>query len=344
MKRLNKIALAALAACAALAAQPAAADVTLTMSSWVPASHPLTKDFLQGWANEAAKVTNGRVKFQMLPKAPVAPPGTFDAVHNDLVDLSYVTASYTPARFVLTKMPELPGGGPTATINSLAYSKIYWSEFRKAHEWQGVHMLGVFTHGPGQIFNSKRAVNDIADLKGLKIRTGGGVAADMGKALGVTLLFKPAPQAYELLKEGVADGVFFPLESPKSFHLEKLIHYATLFPHGFYYSAFGFFMNEDKWNALPQQDKDALETISKDYVARLAGGVWDEADREGLAAIKAANVQITYANASFEAAVMEKAQPIIQEWIKEANAKGVDGQKALDDFHAEIRQLEKSMK
>jgi len=342
MTRTMRIALA-LAAAGALA-QPAAAQTTLTMSSWVPPSHPLTSVFLVGWAKDAEKVTGGRVKFQMLPKAPVAPPGTFDAVHDDLVDLSYVTASYTPARFILTRMGELPGGGPTATINSLAYSKIHWKYFQKAGEYKGVHLLGVFSHGPGQIFNSRHAINSVDDLKGLKIRTGGGVADDMGKAFGASLIFKPAPQSYELLKEGVADGVFFPLESPKSFHLEKLIHYATIFPHGFYYSTFGFFMNEDKWNKLPQQDRAALEKISKDYVARVAGRMWDDADAQGLAAIKQADVKITYASPAFEKAMHDKAQPIIQEWIKQANAKGVDGAKALAEFHADVKQLEKTMK
>ncbi|MGA7986464.1 MAG: TRAP transporter substrate-binding protein [Burkholderiales bacterium] len=342
MTRTIRIALA-LAAAGALA-QPAAAQTTLTMSSWVPPSHPLTSVFLVGWAKDAEKVTGGRVKFQMLPKAPVAPPGTFDAVHDDLVDLSYVTASYTPARFILTRMGELPGGGPTATINSLAYSKIHWKYFQQAGEYKGVHLLGVFSHGPGQIFNSRRAINSVEDLKGLKIRTGGGVADDMGKAFGASLIFKPAPQSYELLKEGVADGVFFPLESPKSFHLEKLIHYATIFPHGFYYSTFGFFMNEDKWNKLPQQDRAALEKISKDYVARAAGKMWDDADAQGLAAIKQADVKITYASPAFEKAMHDKAQPIIQEWIKQANAKGVDGAKALAEFHADVKQLEKTMK
>ncbi|MDA8110250.1 MAG: TRAP transporter substrate-binding protein [Betaproteobacteria bacterium] len=346
MKGMHRLAVAAAVAGAfgALAVQPAAADTTLTMSSWVPPSHPLTSVFLVGWAKEAEKVTGGRVKFQMLPKAPVAPPGTFDAVHEDLVDLSYVTASYTPARFVLTRMAELPGGGPNATINSLAYSKIHWEYFQKVGEYKGVHLLGVFTHGPGQIFNSKRPINGVNDLNGLKIRTGGGVADDMGKAFGASLLFKPAPQSYELLKEGVADGVFFPLESPHSFHLEKLIHYATIFPHGFYYSSFGFFMNEDKWNKLPQQDKDALDKISKDYVARAAGKMWDDADAAGLAAIKEAGVQITYASPAFEKAMQEKAQPIIQDWIKAADVKGVDGKKALDAFHAEVRRLEQTMK
>ena len=101
-----------------VAAPPALAQTTLTMSSWVSPQHHLTSVVLQGWANEVEKVTSGRVKFQMLPKHPSAPPGTFDAVRDGLVDLSYVTASYTPARHILPLMPELPGGGDTALVKS----------------------------------------------------------------------------------------------------------------------------------------------------------------------------------------------------------------------------------
>src|SRR5439155_3153385 len=86
-------------------AQPAPAQTTLTISSWVSPQHHLTSVVLQGWANELEKATTGRVKFQMLPKHPSAPPGTFDAVRDGLVDLSYVTASYTPARHILPLMP-----------------------------------------------------------------------------------------------------------------------------------------------------------------------------------------------------------------------------------------------
>jgi len=345
MKRSHRwMAAAAAAGFVFAAAQPAEAGTTLTMSSWLPPSHELTKYFLLGWAKKAEEVTGGDVKFQMLPKAPVHAPGTLDGVHDDLMDMSFTTTSYTPGRFVLSGMAELPGGGPTATINSLAYSKIYWSEFRKAHEWKGVHVLGVFTHGPGQLFNDKRPVTKAADLKGLKIRTGGGVAAEMGKALGMTLLFKPAPAAYQLLKEGVADGVTFPLEAIHSFHLQHLIRYATLFHGGFYYSAFGFIMNEDKWNALPQRDKDALNKISRAYVAQLAGHVWDRFDKIGLADLKHAGAHITYASPAFEREVDEVSKPIVADWIKKANAKGVDGAKALADFHAEVRRLEKMKK
>src|SRR5206468_1520470 len=166
----------------------------------------------RGWATEAEKATSGRVKFTMLPKHPSAPPGTFDAVRDGLVDLSFVTASYTPARHILPLLPELPGSGDTALVNSVAYSRIHWKYFQKVGEYKGVKLLGVFTHGPGQMF-TKKPVATIGDVQGLKIRTGGGVAESVAKALGASAFVKPAPESYELLSSGVADGVFFPLES-----------------------------------------------------------------------------------------------------------------------------------
>src|SRR5438046_8323155 len=163
-----------------------------------------------------------RVKFTMLPKHPSAPPGTFDAVRDGLVDLSFVTASYTPARHILPLLPELPGSGDTALVNSVAYSRVYWKHFHKVGEYKGVKLLGVFTHGPGQMF-TKKPVRFIADVQGLKIRTGGGVAEQVAKALGASAFVKPAPESYELLSSGVADGVFFPLESIISFKLDPVL-------------------------------------------------------------------------------------------------------------------------
>ena len=156
MVNLRRVLMVALVAAGLAAGQPAHAQTTtLTMSSWVSPQHHLTSVVLQGWATEVEKATDGRVKFQMLPKHPSAPPGTFDAVRDGLVDVSYVTASYTPARHILPLMPELPGAGDTAVINSVAYSRIHWKYFHQVGEYKGVKLLGVFTHGPGQMFTKK---------------------------------------------------------------------------------------------------------------------------------------------------------------------------------------------
>jgi TRAP-type transport system periplasmic protein len=320
------------------AARPAAAQTTLTMSSWVSPQHHLTANVLQVWANDVEKATNGRVKFAMLPKHPSAPPGTFDAVRDGLVDLSFVTASYTPARHILPLLPELPGGGDTALVNSVAYSRIHWKYFQKVGEYRGVKLLGVFTHGPGQMF-TKKPVAGIGDVQGLKIRTGGGVAEQVAKALGASAFVKPAPESYELLSSGVADGVFFPLESIISFKLDTVLEQATLFPGGMYSSAFGFFMNEEKWNKLPKQDQEAIEKLSGEYIARLAGNSWDEADRKGMDALKKSGVKIVHANPAFVAEVKKRSAPIVEEWVKQANAKGVDAAKILAEFQDELKKV-----
>jgi TRAP-type transport system periplasmic protein len=337
MSKVWRLALAVLAG-SVVAATPVPAQTTLTMSSWVSPQHHLTSVVLQGWANEVEKATNGRVKFQMLPKHPSAPPGTFDAVREGLVDLSYVTASYTPARHILPLMPELPGAGETALVNSVAYSRIYWKYFHKVGEYKGVKLLGVFTHGPGQMF-TKKPVASIADVQGLKIRTGGGIAEAVAKALGASAFVKPAPESYELLSSGVADGVFFPLESIVSFKLETVLEQATLFPGGMYSSAFGFFMNEDKWNKLPKQDQEAIEKISGEHIARLAGASWDEADRKGMDALKKSGVKIVDAGPAFVAEVKKRSAPIVEDWITKAKGKGVDAAKILNEFREELKQV-----
>jgi len=331
----RKLALAALAA--APFALPAHAQVTLTYSSWVPPTHHLTI-WQANWAADVEKATGGRVKFQGLPKAPAAPPGTFDAVRDGLVDLSYVTASYTPARHILPLMAELPGAGNTAEINSVAYSRIHWKYFQKVGEYKGVKLLAVWTHGPGQMF-TKKPIKTLEDFKGQKIRTGGGIAEQVANALGASAFVKPAPESYELLNSGVADGVFFPFESIVSFKLDKVIGQATVFPGGLYSSSFGFFMNEDKWAKIPKKDQAIIEKYSYEYAARSNGKSWDNADQVGLSALKAAGANITTATPAMQAEAKKRSGPIIEDWIKKASVKVPNARKILDEFHAELKKV-----
>src|SRR3954467_702301 len=334
MIQARTLALAALAAPFALAAH---AQAPLTYSSWVPPTHHLTV-WQANWAADVEKATDGRVKFQGLPKAPAAAPGTFDAVRDGLVDLSFVTASYAPSRHILPLMAELPGAGATAEINSVAFSRIHWKYFQKVGEYKGVKLLAVWTHGPGQMF-TKKPMKALAEFQNQKIRTGGGIAEAVANALGASAFVKPAPESYELLNSGVADGVFFPFESIVSFKLDKVIGQATVFPGGLYSSAFGFFMNEDKWNKLSKEDQAIISKHSYEYAARSNGQSWDRADKVGLNALKAAGANIVTANAQMQAEAKKRSGPIIEDWVKKASAKVPNARQALDEFHQELKKL-----
>lgn len=331
-----------LALAAAALAAPVTAQVTLNASSWVPPGHPLTAGLLVPLCQDFDKATAGRVKCNVLPKAPVNAIQTVDGVKDGLMDLSFIVNGYTPGRFALSDAPEFPFMGDTSEVTSVAYQRIYDRMLAKANEYKDVQLLGVFTHGPGQIYNTKRAVSSLKDLEGLKIRIGGGLINDIAKALGTVPMLKPAPESYELLSTGVADGVFFPKESPASFKLVPLIKHVTYVPGGLYNVAFAMIANPAKWNQISEADRKAIQPLLGEALARRAGQNWDAADAKGEAAVREAKIPIVMASPALMAEIKAKTEPLEREWAeKKAKPKGVDGEAVLKALRAEIAALQK---
>jgi TRAP-type transport system periplasmic protein len=328
------------AALLALATQMANAQTVLTASSWLPPTHTLSETQKE-WCNLLEQKTTGKVKCNILPRGVAAPPATFDAVRNGLADLSFTVHGYTPGRFVITQMAELPFLGNNAEPVSVAFQRAYAKSPAMAEEHKGVKVLAVFTHGPGIVFNTKRPIAKADDLAGLKFRVGGGMVNEISKALGMNVTLKPAPESYELLSSGVMDGTLFPAESVESFKIDKVIKHATQFPGGLYNTSFVFMMNQAKYDALDAASKKAVDELSGEFAARMFGKGWDKVDRRGLAFMQAAGVQMAKADAAFVKAVSEKTAPLVDTWAKAAEAKGLkDPKKALADLRADIAKLQ----
>jgi TRAP-type transport system periplasmic protein len=258
-------------------------------------------------------------------------------VRDALADVSFGTPGYTPGRFVLTQIAELPFTGDSAEITSVAYQRIQERYLAAVDEYKGLKVLAVFTHGPGGVYNNKRALRSLQDLHGLKFRVGGGMVNEIGKAIGANVTVKPAPESYELLSTGVMDGVFFPAESIASFKLEKLLRYRTDFPGGLYNTGFAFVMNADTWTRIPKADQDIIARVSGEHAARLFGRGWDAADAHGVAAMRDAGVQMQQADKAMVEDVRKRTAPLEQKWVAEAKAAGLaDPAKVLQEFRAEV--------
>jgi len=316
------------------------AETTLTLSSWLPPKHPVVANMIEPWAENVAKETGGRVKIRILPKALGAPPAHFDLAKDGVADITYGVHGYQPGRFLLTKAIELPFLGNTAEAMSVAYWRVHEKHLAAADEHKGVKLLGVMSHGPGSMFNSQRQINSLADLEGLKIRVGGGVVNDAAKAMGVTALLKPAPKSYELMSNGVADGVFFPQESIRSFKLTKLVRHATIVPGGMYNTSFFLVMNPARFDGLSAEDQAGMMRASGEAFARLAGKAWDAADKAGLAAMKKDGVEVITASDAFVEEIRSATSGIEAKWIEDAKAKGADGAQIMRDLRAEVAAIE----
>ena len=328
-------------ALSALLGTTAQAQTVLTASSWVGPTHTLSLAQKE-WCETVEKRTNGKVKCNILPRAPTAAPGTYDAIKSGVLDLSFTVHGYTPGRFVLTQMTELPFLGNSAETLSVAYNRIASKHPEFTAEHQGVKVLSFLTHGPGIIFNTKQAITKVDDLANLKFRVGGGMVNEISKALNMNVTLKPAPDSYELLSGGVMDGTLFPAESTESFKIDKIIRHATTFPGGLYNTSFVFMMNPAKYDKLSPEDKKAVDAISGEFAARVFGRGWDKVDRRALALMQANNVVVTKADAKFVNDIKSRTSGLVAKWVNDAKAKGLkDPAKVLAEFRAEIAKQEK---
>jgi TRAP-type C4-dicarboxylate transport system substrate-binding protein len=325
MKRYLLTCLAALAG--AFVATGASAETIWRLSNWIPPTHPVTVDILQVWAKQVETATQGRVKFQFV-SALGAPPAHFDLVRNGVADVALIGPSYTPARFTLTRAAELPFLSDTSKASSLALSRAQEKFFAKADEFQGVKLAGIWTHGPAHIFSIKAPINSVADLKGMKIRTAGGIADDVTKLAGAVPFFAPANQTYEVLSKGVADGILFPAESVPSFRIETIVKYGTLIKGGIYQLVHAVIVNQAKWDALSPADKAAVDKVCGEAMTVMASTVWDRLNTEGIATMKKAGIQLHEASPEMMKDLHARYAGLVEAWYAEAAKKGVDGKAA----------------
>ena len=325
----------AFAAAAMLAVgSPALAQTNLRVSTWLPPSHPIMKDVMAPWGKEVEAATSGRVKVEIMASPIGRPQAQFDLVKDGVADVGYGVHGYTPGRFTLTKLAEVPFLGDSAEEISVGYWRAHEAQLAKANEHEGVELLTVFTHGPGHVFTRNKEVAKVDDFKGLKLRIGGGVIADISEKLGVVGVQAPSTQVFEIVSNGVADGVLFPSESVPFFRVEKAINEGTLVPGGLYNTSFFVVMNKAKFDQLSEADKAAIRKVSGEALARKAGRAWDSADEAGLAAMKSAGVDLKRAPEDFVAALKALLAPIEQKVVEEAKAKGIDGPAALSKIRA----------
>ena len=327
------------AAVATAAAIPVHAQTVLTVSSWVPATVPLsiaTKE----WCDLLAKNTSSKIRCNILPRAVANPPGTYDAISSGVADISFVVPGYTPGRFVLPQIAEFPFLGDSAEAMSVAYNRVATKYPKFGEELRDVHVLAWFTDAPGMLLNTKRPVTRMDELQGLKWRVGGGLVNEVAHALGMNATLKPATDTYELLTGGVMDGTVFPADAVEPFKLDKLVKYATSISGGLYNTSFAFIMNKARYEKLSADEKKAVDAVSGEVAAGMFGRGWDKADRRGMALMQANGVQITKADAKFVADIKTRVAPVEKKWVERARSKGLeDPAKVLSEFRAEILKM-----
>jgi TRAP-type C4-dicarboxylate transport system substrate-binding protein len=321
---------------AALAAGAVHAQNVLRFNAWLPLVHPMMAMTVKPWTDDVAKATGNRVRFEFTAQSMGPPPNQFDMVRDGVIDAAITVHGYTPARFPLMQIGELPFLSDKSEPLSVALWRVMHKRFAAKDEHAGTQVMAIYTSQPGRVFTTKRALKSLKDWEGLKFAGGAAINLEEAKALGGVGVRAPGPQASEMLKRGVVDGLFIDMSSFTDFHLAGTAKYMLDFPRGIHAATFTLIVNKAKWDAISAADKAAIMKISGETLSRRFGRNWDEAAARSRENLKPAGVEVTMAEGAYFRQLEDKLRFLEDDWVKRASAAGVDGKAALADLRAHI--------
>lgn len=326
----RKLYLAALAALG-LSMPAAAQTVELKIQHFLPAGAPSQKSLIEPWAKAVEEQSQGRIKSRIFPAMQLGgkPPELYDQIRDGIVDVAWTLPSYTPGRFPMMSVFELP----FMISDAQATTKAAW-EFYETHakaEFADIHPILFHVHARGVIHTKGKAVQTVDDLKGLKLRAPSRPVGDALAKYGATPVFMPVPQAPEALSKNVVEGIVVPWEVTVPLRLYELTdnHTQIAGPRGLYTSVFLYGMNKKTYDGLPADLKKVIDANSGAAMTGRIGQAWEDVEKPGLeAAQKRGNKILTMPEA--ETAKLRKlAESVSAEWVADMNKAGKDGAKLL---------------
>ena len=323
MKTVAAAALALGLAPATLSAQ----EVTLRLHQFLPPPAPVPAHILKPWAAKVEERAGGALKIEHFDAMSLGgkPNDLIDQAIDGTADIIMTVVGYTPGRFPKTEVFELP----FMMTNPVATAKAFWqlteAELQN-EEYKDVKILGAWVHGPGMI-HSKEPIASLEDMAGKKLRGPTRVITDMLSELGATPVGMPLPAIPESLSKGVIDATVIPWEVTTAVRVSELVGNHTEFAgnESLYTATIILAMNKDRYESLPENIRAAIDAESGEVLSAFAAQVmWDYDAPARQIAVDRGNNIITLDEAEV-ARWKEKAQPVIDRWVADMEAKGIDG-------------------
>jgi TRAP-type transport system periplasmic protein len=250
----------------------------LKLGHFISPTHIFAK-YLEAWTVELKEKSGGRLVVTIFPASEMGPVQNYaDYARTGVADITWFLHGATPGRFPLTEIIQLPymvGSSEigTQTLNDPEVLKLLEPEY------QGLKILYLLTHQPGNLLTSTRPVRTVDDMKGLRIRFASVTIKSFIAALGGTPVGVPPSGIADAMQKNTIDGCFLDYGGADSaFHLGGIVKYSTEMYS--YVSSFGVVMNPASYAKLPPDLQKLIDDSTRPRVDQV-GKLWDSADAPG---------------------------------------------------------------
>lgn len=301
------------------------APIELRYSTYLPPKHHLVRRIYTRWAEEVEKRTGGRVKVTLFTAGSLGKAvDHYDMAAKGIADVTSTLFAFTPGRHPLNTVVELAFYADTVR-GTRAVNEIFWKDL--AQEFTDVKPM--FVWNPPQDIGSNKPIHTLEDMAGLKIRTTGDIAVKMVKALGATPVSMPITEVYTSMERGVIDGFTLIVASWPGYKLDEVTKYGLKL--GMTSPTNMTIMNLKTWNSLPPDIQKIIEGVNADAVEwvidtyNIEDGVTAKLlEKEGIPVYTLPPAEL--------ARWKKRTKPLWGEWVADMKARGLPGQKVMDDF------------
>lgn len=218
------------------------------------------------WAPKVGEMSGGSLELQLLPTKSVVPHReTIDAVANGILDGDLNAVSYFTGRDpVFAMIGDLIAGYDNPDQVQMFCMNGGGKELlQKAYDTilkgGGVHVIGCGPYAREALV-AKTPIRSVADLKGVKIRSPEGLAAEVFKRAGAVPVAIPFSEVYTSLEKGIVDAAdASAYVNNDATGLHKIAHY-PIYPGIHSQAVLQFIVNKDVWGKLSAGERRLLET------------------------------------------------------------------------------------
>jgi TRAP-type transport system periplasmic protein len=315
------------------AAEPVKAKIAL----FANAAHPTTM-FALNWVKEMEKRTNGNFKGEVFLSEALGKVATYpELLENGGVDMARLIGMFTPNRFPMIDASNLPFQWASSQAAVKAFYEL-WPKGYFDKENANWKVVAIAMHSPYQILSYK-PIKNVADIKGKRMRSGGGHWSPIISAWGAVPVQTTGPEVYTSLERGLLDGVVLGLASANAYKLQEIVKYVTLINMGTASSQLA--MNMKFYNKLPKDIQKVINDLFDEQSKQgLSGKYFDDVEKIAMQDWKQKGVQFYTPTEAEKSMWFQLAGSTIDEWVKRTEKQGLPGKKLV----AELDALSKSIK
>lgn len=289
LTRRTVAALAGAAFATALAGQ-AQAQTTLRSTDIHPTDYP-TVEAVRHISKLLEERTKGRIKINVFHSAQLGQEkDTIEQTRFGVIDINRINMAPFNNLIPETNVPSLPFVFRSVEHMRKVMDGPIGDDLLKKFEAHDLVGLAFYDSGSRSFYNSKRAINTPADMKGLKIRVQqSDMFVSLVQALGANATPMPFGEVYSALQTGVIDGAennWPSFESTRHYEVSK---FYSLTEHSL--SPEVLVMSKRSFEKLSKEDQAIMKAAAKESVIKMRE-LWDAREKASEDKVRAGGAQI----------------------------------------------------